>query len=265
MTERPIALEGLHHVAKRFVKEDRLCVYFLISEHNVVYVGQSKNLESRIKQHRADKQFDDIYYIEIDGLDELPAVEQAFIRFYKPKLNASGIGELTHKDKSILARYHRGTCIVPGKIVHPKRGQYCDVRILSGPYAGKFGFYDDDEDELIHTCDFCEEAESRGLSFNEHVCDDCTYQHAAIVYAEGESDHYYLYPLTNLSRIGKDLARNRMKERNPEFLEKIEKEEREWNAKSEEEQLAIMRQVSDAVGAALLGRTGTDVDAPKQK
>lgn len=62
-------------------------IYFLVSEGEIVYVGQSTNIASRIGNHAAErKQFDSYYYQQCDSksLDEM---ESAYIRKFKPRLN----------------------------------------------------------------------------------------------------------------------------------------------------------------------------------
>lgn len=74
----------------RSVKDNHKCpvIYFLVSENQIVYVGQSTNLFSRLMSHRADKKFDRVLFFKYprEGLTE---VENAFIRFLKPKYNVS--------------------------------------------------------------------------------------------------------------------------------------------------------------------------------
>ncbi len=63
-------------------------VYFLISGNEIVYVGQSVNIPSRIEQHKKDQQktFDRYYYIECK-VTELDVVEGRYIRKFMPKYN----------------------------------------------------------------------------------------------------------------------------------------------------------------------------------
>jgi len=63
-------------------------VYFLVSGLDVVYVGKTISLPSRIDSHLSDvsKTFDEILYVELLE-DQLNEIEQKLIRFYKPKYN----------------------------------------------------------------------------------------------------------------------------------------------------------------------------------
>jgi len=62
-------------------------IYFLIDGYNVVYVGQSVNIFSRVSQHFNDKkQFDSFAYIVCDK-NILDKMESLYIHLLKPKLN----------------------------------------------------------------------------------------------------------------------------------------------------------------------------------
>ena len=64
-------------------------IYFLKQGEKVVYVGQSVNIENRVKQH-TDKEFDSYHYIECSN-DLLDSTELAFITLYQPIYNKNGI------------------------------------------------------------------------------------------------------------------------------------------------------------------------------
>lgn len=61
-------------------------VYFLIDQNEIVYVGQSVNIYSRITQHAVDKIFDRYAFVPClkEHLDKL---ESLYIHFLQPKLN----------------------------------------------------------------------------------------------------------------------------------------------------------------------------------
>ncbi len=61
------------------------CVYFLVTDDEVVYVGQSVNLNQRLSMH-ADKQFETVFYMPVPERDLLE-IEGRFIRLLKPKYN----------------------------------------------------------------------------------------------------------------------------------------------------------------------------------
>lgn len=78
------------------------CVYFLVSNGSVVYVGQSTNLFMRINSHKANKAFDRVLYLPCTK-ESLNTVEAAFIRNLKPVLNLTQVGtEMTDRDKEKL-------------------------------------------------------------------------------------------------------------------------------------------------------------------
>ena len=63
-------------------------VYFLVRDDQVVYVGQTTKLRSRIKTHRKMKGFDQVFYIHVNKAD-LNAVETKWIRHFDPPLNGT--------------------------------------------------------------------------------------------------------------------------------------------------------------------------------
>lgn len=72
---------------------DACGVYFLIKDNEIVYIGQSINIASRITQHR-DKEFDSVSYVACHR-SELDVLESLYILAYKPPLNgvAGGNGD----------------------------------------------------------------------------------------------------------------------------------------------------------------------------
>jgi len=62
-------------------------IYFLVSGHEVVYVGQSVNVYSRIAQH-LNKDFDRYAYVPCD-VDVLDILESLYIHCLRPKLNGN--------------------------------------------------------------------------------------------------------------------------------------------------------------------------------
>src|SRR5690554_2342080 len=69
--------------------EKSLCgVYFLVSGDEVVYIGQSKNIYSRVGTHQADpgKNFDSWCYVQCES-HSLDVLESLYIHFLQPRLN----------------------------------------------------------------------------------------------------------------------------------------------------------------------------------
>jgi len=83
-------------------------VYFLLLAGEVVYIGQSETVVMRVMEHRRRqlKEFDCAAYIEA-SVSELDAVEGAFIRAFRPKLNRGCPMGTPWFDEEILARYCR--------------------------------------------------------------------------------------------------------------------------------------------------------------
>ena len=74
------------------------CVYFLIDNSQIVYVGQSMSLGLRIHAHRTDKNFDKVLYMPIDEY-RLLEVERFFIETLEPKYNREGFVTNKHLHK----------------------------------------------------------------------------------------------------------------------------------------------------------------------
>lgn len=78
--------------AKMKLNEDFiLCgIYFLIKNHNIVYVGSSSHLFTRIKSHITEnkKDFDSFSYVVCEEQDRL-LLESKYILKYLPKYNES--------------------------------------------------------------------------------------------------------------------------------------------------------------------------------
>lgn len=69
------------------VSDDTFCgVYFLIRGNEIVYVGQSVNVPSRINQHRKDKRFDRAVYVPCTR-QRVSALERHWIERLDPEYN----------------------------------------------------------------------------------------------------------------------------------------------------------------------------------
>jgi len=66
------------------IQEDR--VYFLLSNYEIMYIGQSFNLQSRTTTHLRDKEFDMVASFKVYK-DDLNMAEAVNIRHYRPPLN----------------------------------------------------------------------------------------------------------------------------------------------------------------------------------
>lgn len=78
---------GSHAVLKNSVPyKDTTGVYFLIKDNEIVYVGQSVRVYTRISSHEKTKDFDSVSWIrcEVESLDYL---ESFYIYKFRPKLN----------------------------------------------------------------------------------------------------------------------------------------------------------------------------------
>lgn len=67
-------------------KYSKSCIYFLLQNNKVVYVGKTLNGKLRINQHKNEKIFDEIYIIKCKK-NELSEIEDYYMMKYKPKYN----------------------------------------------------------------------------------------------------------------------------------------------------------------------------------
>jgi len=91
VTRHPKALDEISSLLRQFDINHPSCVYFLCYEDEVVYVGQSTDLNIRSADHLSGaKIFDSIHYIPV-ALSELNRVEREFITLFNPKYNDDGV------------------------------------------------------------------------------------------------------------------------------------------------------------------------------
>ncbi len=69
-------------------------IYLLICNHEVVYIGQTLNVESRLKAHKIDKVFDRYHFFKCD-VDKLNFFEEELIDRFRPKYNRSKLGRIS--------------------------------------------------------------------------------------------------------------------------------------------------------------------------
>lgn len=62
-------------------------VYFLFKDGELVYIGQSCNIYSRLAVHLADKNFDQFSFIEVRNSAERIKKEKYLIQKFKPRYN----------------------------------------------------------------------------------------------------------------------------------------------------------------------------------
>lgn len=99
-------------------------VYFLVDVGIVVYVGQTKNIWSRILTHQRDKEFGSIYYIQVMDIDGPLEIERLFIKLLRPTLNAMPPEDLTELDERVLRKYLGDSSVrrIKSKITRFKNG-----------------------------------------------------------------------------------------------------------------------------------------------
>ena len=88
ISQIPEALLAYREELKVVIPEPALpCVYFLIFDREIVYVGQTISLPKRLQEHRAlGKVFDRALYLLVPE-NELLGRESQFIKALRPRLN----------------------------------------------------------------------------------------------------------------------------------------------------------------------------------
>lgn len=66
--------------------EMKPCIYFLVSENEIVYVGQTLSLPNRLLSHKKNKEFDSYYAYECEK-EDMTKLECYFIIKFNPKYN----------------------------------------------------------------------------------------------------------------------------------------------------------------------------------
>ena len=194
-------VDGIKHFAENDMPG---YIYFLAKDEDVVYVGQTVNIRSRLRDHKKSKQYDKVCFIEVPQ-NRLIEIESAFIRAMKPSLNGVGISRPIESDKKILSEFGAEYLLAAKdcwRLEPIEPGSFGAVKVIEGPFAGKSGFYDDDLWRENDDDCYCV------------VEDDCICDELAIVYMERWTDGYNLIPhayLRHLSdgsesrRVGKKL------------------------------------------------------------
>lgn len=78
---------NLEYILDNKVKhETKPCIYFLISENEIVYVGQTLSLPNRLIRHKKDKEFDSYYAYECKE-EVMTKLECYFIIKFNPRYN----------------------------------------------------------------------------------------------------------------------------------------------------------------------------------
>lgn len=105
LSELPMSIAQMASRMKRYpFNESMAAVYFLVEAGEVVYVGQSRKLGSRIAAHSNEKSFDKVFYIPLPP-EALNEVEAALIRTLRPKLNGTCQRSSDDKDRARITEF----------------------------------------------------------------------------------------------------------------------------------------------------------------
>jgi predicted GIY-YIG superfamily endonuclease len=84
-----------------FPTQSSPCVYFLIDGVDIVYVGQSKNLSTRIISHKKDKNFTRVIYMVV-AENDLDKVERFYEEELLPKYNKAHYVKKLKEEKGLF-------------------------------------------------------------------------------------------------------------------------------------------------------------------
>lgn len=82
-------------------KDPEYKIYFLISGEEIVYIGQTIDIEERLKSHfHGKKEFDSYYSLDCKK-EEADLLEYIYINIFKPKYNKDG-GKSKKAEENLL-------------------------------------------------------------------------------------------------------------------------------------------------------------------
>jgi hypothetical protein len=185
-------------------------VYLLLQNNEVVYVGQTNSVGSRVSSHSRDKEFDRVSAIPVSKEQRL-ALESALIRILKPKYNKTIREKPTPEDFTLVESFDLvfdGVTLSPA--IDVEVGDYGMVMVRRSPvwddqeFSGKIGYYDDDE--WVHLC--ADDIAKIGLSevdldddITEKICEACGCHQVAIVYLESWADGWNEFQHEELVKV----------------------------------------------------------------
>lgn len=76
-------------------------IYFLVSNGEIVYVGQSVTPVRRLGDHSRDKVFDSVAFVPHPKGPKLNYLEHSYIRKFKPKYNGTTDGRIPDRKRDI--------------------------------------------------------------------------------------------------------------------------------------------------------------------
>ncbi len=101
----PSSLSKLNNLQYFKDNKGHPCIYFLVKNNEVVYVGKSTYLMQRVLTHQVNRQkdFDEVFWLSVPQ-EELGETEKAFIRLLRPRYNLVGHAGIPYRDKEIIAQ-----------------------------------------------------------------------------------------------------------------------------------------------------------------
>ena len=85
------------------------CVYLLIDESEIIYIGCSQNIYKRLKQHKYQKEFKHVDIIACNDERKARRIEHELIFKFKPKFNTFGKDKLIPEPRIRRTKYRPRT------------------------------------------------------------------------------------------------------------------------------------------------------------
>lgn len=178
-------------------------IYFLMLREQIVYVGKSNKILSRISQHTREKDFDSVRYVGVDKEDQ-DSLEMALIFCLKPKYNKQNLSKISDSQAEVLKKYNGAGSLlyqILNQMPAVEEGEYGAV---GWKRDGLFAIAYYDNDEVVCDEGYCEHLneEMRESGWTED--DGCTCETLAIVYTGKWSAGYHMVPHRELKQIPRD-------------------------------------------------------------
>jgi len=77
----------LNYFPLSYIDSGQKFIYFLYLNNELVYIGKTNNVMSRVSQHKNDKKFNKIYFRSINHKFNIHNLEECLIYLIRPKYN----------------------------------------------------------------------------------------------------------------------------------------------------------------------------------
>lgn len=86
MSLSSIRLSAINNLNCMHKRDFTPSIYFLVKGESIVYIGQSTCVSARVQNHLADKEFNSVFFVNVEK-QHLDVAEHHFIYLFRPELN----------------------------------------------------------------------------------------------------------------------------------------------------------------------------------